>query len=85
MDETSQEYLLEIKDNGYGINDEDLPFIFDRFYRADKARSRKNAGFGLGLSIVKMILDIHNYRLELKSIKDVGTTITIKIPKINFS
>jgi heavy metal sensor kinase len=81
MDETSQEYLLEIKDNGYGINDEDLPFIFDRFYRADKARSRKNAGFGLGLSIVKMILDIHNYKLELKSIKDVGTTITIKIPK----
>lgn len=81
MDETSEEYLLEIKDNGYGINDEDLPFIFDRFYRADKARSRKDAGFGLGLSIVKMILDIHNYKIELQSTKDIGTTVTILIPK----
>lgn len=81
MDETSQEYLLIIKDNGYGISDEDLPFIFDRFYRADKARSRKNAGFGLGLSIVKMILDIHNYTIIIQSTKSIGTTATIKIPK----
>jgi len=81
IDESDKEYLLIIKDNGYGISDEDLPFIFERFYRADKARSRKDAGFGLGLSIVKVILDIHNYKIKLQSKKDIGTTVTILIPK----
>lgn len=81
MDESEKEYLLSIKDHGHGINDEDLPFIFDRFYRADKARSRKDSGFGLGLSIVKMILDIHSYTITIQSKKEVGTTVTLKIQK----
>ena len=58
-----------------------LAFVFDRFYRADKARSRKDGGTGLGLAIVKMILDIHGYKIELFSKKGSGTTVLIKIPK----
>ncbi|MDQ1245292.1 MAG: two-component system, OmpR family, heavy metal sensor histidine kinase CusS [Campylobacterota bacterium] len=81
MDENSKEYLLKIEDRGYGISDEDLPFIFERFYRADKARSRKEGGTGLGLAIVKMILDIHHYDIEVESTQDMGTTVIIKIPK----
>ncbi len=81
MDESEKEYLLSIKDNGQGISDEDLPFIFERFYRADKALSRKDSGFGLGLSIVKMILDIHSYTIAIQSKKEVGTTVTLKIQK----
>lgn len=81
MDENSKEYLLKIEDRGYGISEEDLPFIFERFYRADKARSRKEGGTGLGLAIVKMILDIHHYIIEVESTQDMGTTVIIKIPK----
>ncbi|MDX9756624.1 MAG: ATP-binding protein, partial [Sulfurimonas sp.] len=82
LDENGVDYLLSIEDNGYGINEEDLAFVFERFYRADKARSRKDGGTGLGLAIVKMILDIHGYKIELFSKKGSGTTVQIKIPKI---
>jgi signal transduction histidine kinase len=81
LDENGVDYLLSIEDNGYGINEEDLAFVFERFYRADKARSRKDGGTGLGLAIVKMILDIHGYKIELFSKKGSGTTVLIKIPK----
>jgi len=81
LSENDKEYTIAIKDNGYGIDKEELPFIFERFYRADKARSRKEGGTGLGLCIVKMILDIHNYTIEITSTKNRGTTVTIKIPR----
>jgi heavy metal sensor kinase len=81
LSENGDEYLLAIEDNGYGISENDLPFIFERFYRADKVRSRKEGGTGLGLSIVKMILDIHHYAIEISSIINIGTTVVIKIPK----
>jgi heavy metal sensor kinase len=83
LDENSKEYLLIIEDNGQGIANEDLEHIFERFYRADKARSRKDGGTGLGLSIVKMILDIHHYDIEIKTILNIGTTVIIKIPKLD--
>ncbi|MDY0124255.1 MAG: ATP-binding protein [Sulfurimonas sp.] len=81
LSEDDKEYTIAVRDNGYGINKEDLPFVFERFYRADKARSRKDGGTGLGLSIVKMILDIHNCTIEITSTKNRGTIVNIKIPR----
>jgi len=79
--EEEKNYTLEIEDSGCGIDKEDLPFVFERFYRADKARSRKDSGTGLGLAIVKMILDIHHYDILIKSQINQGTRVIITIPK----
>lgn len=79
--ESGKDYILEIEDSGCGIDEEDLPFIFERFYRADKSRSRKESGTGLGLAIVKMILDIHHYDILIKSHINKGTRVIITIPK----
>lgn len=83
--DSGNEYLLVIEDHGCGIAQEDLPFVFERFYRADKARSRKasESGTGLGLAIVKMILDIHHYHIEIRSIVNEGTKAVIEIPKMD--
>lgn len=56
-------------------------FIFDRFYRADYARSRKEVGTGLGLAIVTMIFDIHHYDIDIQSKVDKGTTVVVKTSK----
>jgi len=73
--------LLEIKDTGIGIDKKDLSHIFDRFYRADQSRSKsKVAGFGLGLSLAKRIIEIHKGTVEVESVLGKGTTFTIKLP-----
>lgn len=59
--------ILIIKDNGIGIPKEKLPFVFDEFYRVDESRNKKIKGFGLGLSIVKSIINLHNGDIKLKS------------------
>ncbi len=66
--------LIEISDNGYGIADEHLIRIFERFYRTDAARTRKIGGSGLGLSICKHIIEAHNQTIHARSSLDVGTT-----------
>jgi len=64
---------VSVADNGCGISNEDLPHIFERFYRVDKSRNKEIAGNGLGLSIAKWIMDIHSGKIEIKSIVGQGT------------
>lgn len=72
-----------VTDQGIGIDEKDIPFIFDRFYRADTSRSKHQAnGYGLGLSIAKKILDIHNGTISVTSKLGSGSTFTIKLPTI---
>jgi two-component system, OmpR family, sensor histidine kinase CiaH len=72
--------IIAVSDEGIGIDDKDLPHIFDRFYRAEKSRSKKNAlGYGLGLSIAKKITEAHRGLIEVKSEKGKGTTFTITL------
>jgi len=74
---------LDIKDRGIGIPEADLPHIFDRFYTVDKARSRKSGGAGLGLSIVKTIIEKHGGRLFAASQLGKGSTFTLSLPYKN--
>ena len=75
-----KEVLIKIEDNGIGIAEENIPYIFDRFYRIDEARNRQIGGTGLGLSITKMLLEKYNCSVEVKSVKNVGTVFLMKFP-----
>lgn len=79
------EVFIDIKDHGIGIPQSDIPHIFDRFYTVDKARSRKSGGAGLGLSIVKTIIEKHYGRIFVTSEIGKGSHFTISLPLIKNS
>jgi signal transduction histidine kinase len=78
--ESGTKAILSVKDNGVGIPAEALPHVFERFYRADKVRSRTVQGAGLGLSIVQTICQAHGGTVEAISKEGSGTTITVTLP-----
>jgi two-component system, OmpR family, sensor histidine kinase ResE len=78
---SDEQLYIEVQDTGSGIPEEDLPFVFERFYKADKARTRGRSGTGLGLSIVRQIVQAHGGKITVHSKMGEGTTFLIKIPK----
>jgi heavy metal sensor kinase len=85
LSKSDNKAVLEIKDTGVGISEEHLPFIFERFYRVDKARSRFSGGSGLGLAICKGVIEKHNGTITVQSVLGEGTTFQIKLPIWNYS
>lgn len=73
--------LVEVTDNGYGIEEKNLSRVFERFYRTDKSRSRDIGGSGLGLSIVKHILEAHQQTVNVRSTEGIGTTFGFTLAK----
>ena len=72
--------ILIVRDTGVGIEAEDLPYVFDRFYRSDKSRARAEGGSGLGLAIAKWIVQAHDGEMKVFSQKNVGAEFYVKIP-----
>ena len=73
--------VVRILDHGIGIPSDELPFIFEPFYRVDKSRSKDTGGYGLGLSLCKTIMEAHGGKIELESQPGVGTTVSLFFPK----
>ena len=81
LKDEESDVLIEIEDNGRGIDVKDVPYIFDRFYRTDRSRNSSKGGSGIGLSIVKKIVEDHGGRVWARSHPDTGTTIFIEFRK----
>jgi signal transduction histidine kinase len=74
---------VSVQDTGVGIAPEHLPFVFERFYRADRSRTRLTGGAGLGLAIVKQLVEAHGGRVSIDSHPGKGTTVTFTSPAAN--
>lgn len=81
ISETADKVIVDISDNGIGIEEQHLPRLFERFYRVDKGRSRDEGGTGLGLSIVKHIIEAHDEAVSVDSKPGVGTTFRFTLPR----
>ena len=79
MARSNDKILVRISDNGIGVSQEHLPRLFERFYRVDPTRSRKKGGSGLGLSIVKHIIEAHNENIFVESKLSKGTTFSFTL------
>ena len=81
--EEGKQYLkISFTDDGLGISAEDLPYIFEHFYRGDKSRDRKSGGSGIGLAIVKQLVEIHGGRVFVTSKLGEGSTFTVLLPVV---
>lgn len=78
---TPQKAAIRVEDTGTGISEEELPFIFQRFYRTDSSRSSRSGGAGIGLAIVKTIVELHGGALSAESEAGKGTAITVTLPR----
>jgi signal transduction histidine kinase len=76
----NQEVLVSVDDTGEGIEEQHLPYIFERFYRADASRSRATGGIGLGLAIVKQVVEAHGGQVEAESTPGRGSSFTFRLP-----
>ena len=81
LNENEKNFKLKVIDDGIGINKRDLPFVFERFYRTDKSRSRDTGGTGIGLTIVKELVEAHGGTIKVKSEKSKGTEFICYFPK----
>lgn len=77
----NENVLIEVNDNGIGIPKQDIPRVFERFYRVDKSRSREQGGTGLGLAIVKHIIEAHNQSISVRSSLNEGTSFVFTLKK----
>ena len=82
LETTPDEAAIEVSDSGVGIPEADLPFVFERFFRSDRARRAYTGGSGLGLSIVRWIVEAHKGRVDITSDLDRGTTVTVRLPRV---
>ena len=80
LQRSQQAIIVQVSDNGCGIPAEDLPYIFDRFYRVEKTRQEKYGGAGLGLAITRRILELHESSITVNSLPAVGATFTFSLP-----
>ena len=76
-----KEVILEVQDSGCGIAPTEIPHIFERWYRVDKARTRATGGSGLGLSIVQAIVELHNGTVSVESQLGKGSVFQVRLPK----
>ena len=79
--DTGENILVDVTDNGIGIEEKDLPRVFERFFRVDKSRSRESGGTGLGLSIVKHTIQAHQQTISVRSQVGEGTTFIFSLEK----
>ena len=75
--------IISVSDHGIGISGEDLPHIFERFYRVDPSRNRSSGGAGIGLTISEAIIKAHGGHIAVISTVDIGSTFTITLPKVD--
>ena len=81
-DLNGEKVLVEVADNGLGIEESHLPRLFERFYRVDKSRARNIGGSGLGLAIVKHIVEAHNESINVRSTEGKGSTFSFTLEKV---
>jgi signal transduction histidine kinase len=78
--QSGRSVILSVADDGPGIPAEDQPFVFERFWRGDKSRSRGSGGSGIGLAIVKQLVELHHGKITIESIPGEGTTFRVSLP-----